>query len=85
MQPGQLRKSAGPAFICPKNAFDLGTTLNMARSEPLVDSRVLAQLLGKHHRNVMVLIQKHSTQFKRFSHTLFLSRMVLFGEARNGT
>lgn len=81
MQTGQLRKSAGQGSLGSKKAVALSIRLNTGSAEPRVDSRALARLFGNHHRNVMVLIQKHAEQFKKFGHLLFETQV---GERKQG-
>ena len=81
MQTGQLCKSAEQAPLGPKKAVVLSIRQSAGSTEPRVDSRELAQLFGNHHRNVVVLIQKHAQQFKKFGHLLFETQV---GERKQG-
>src|SRR5690606_22397567 len=54
-----------------------GATMNSApiiltgSNEPRVDSRLLAQHMGRQHRAVMVLIDRYADHFRRFGHLTF--------------
>ncbi len=81
MRNQKLRQPTGQASLGLQKVNQSGCELVMVRGDLRVDSRILAEVFGNRHRNVMALIHKHAEQFRRFGHLLFETQV---GERKQG-
>ena len=56
---------------CKSNCTPATLSLTIAKSIPLVDSRIIAAHLAVKHRNTIALIQRYENEFQEINHLLF--------------